>query len=94
MFAKYRRARPCAAVAAVCLCRVSAACWLAAHGPYPCAQVWDKDFVKVDDETLFNLILAANYLDIKSLLDLTVRPRAPRAPRPSASRPTCCPSRA
>merc|ERR1711935_708565 len=22
--------------------------------------VWDKDFVKVDDETLFNLILAAN----------------------------------
>ena len=33
--------------------------------------VWDKDFVKVDDETLFNLILAANYLDIKSLLDLT-----------------------
>merc|ERR1712124_117921 len=27
--------------------------------------VWDKDFVKVDDETLFNLILAANYLDIK-----------------------------
>ena len=24
-------------------------------------NVWDKDFVKVDDETLFNLILAANY---------------------------------
>jgi S-phase kinase-associated protein 1 len=34
---------------------------------------WDKDFVKVDDETLFNLILAANYLDIKSLLDLTCK---------------------
>merc|ERR1712166_261969 len=33
--------------------------------------VWDKDFVKVDDETLFSLILAANYLDIKPLLDLT-----------------------
>merc|ERR1711861_20730 len=35
--------------------------------------VWDKDFVKVDDETLFNLILAANYLDIKALLDLTCK---------------------
>merc|ERR1711918_14692 len=34
---------------------------------------WDKDFVKVDDETLFNLILAANYLDIKPLLDLTCK---------------------
>ena len=36
-------------------------------------NIWDKDFVKVDDETLFNLILAANYLDIKSLLDLTCK---------------------
>jgi len=36
-------------------------------------SVWDKDFVRVDDETLFNLILAANYLDIKSLLDLTCK---------------------
>ena len=36
-------------------------------------NVWDKDFVKVDDETLFNLILAANYLDIKHLLDLTCK---------------------
>eukprot|EP00967_Tisochrysis_lutea_P073290 scaffold98086_cov31-Tisochrysis_lutea.AAC.1 len=36
-------------------------------------NTWDKDFVKVDDETLFNLILAANYLDIKSLLDLTCK---------------------
>ena len=36
-------------------------------------NVWDKDFVKVDDETFFNLILAANYLDIKSLLDLTCK---------------------
>ena len=34
---------------------------------------WDAEFVKVDDETLFNLILAANYLDIKSLLDLTCK---------------------
>merc|ERR1711977_98236 len=27
---------------------------------------WDQEFVKVDDDTLFSLILAANYLDIKS----------------------------
>lgn len=35
--------------------------------------VWDVNYVKVDDETLFNLILAANYLDIKPLLDLTCK---------------------
>ncbi|XP_042494262.1 SKP1-like protein 1B [Macadamia integrifolia] len=32
---------------------------------------WDAEFVKVDQATLFDLILAANYLNIKSLLDLT-----------------------
>ncbi|KAK9713204.1 hypothetical protein RND81_06G011400 [Saponaria officinalis] len=32
---------------------------------------WDAEFVKVDQSTLFDLILAANYLNIKSLLDLT-----------------------
>ncbi|KAH0456650.1 hypothetical protein IEQ34_014557 [Dendrobium chrysotoxum] len=32
---------------------------------------WDSDFVKVDQATLFDLILAANYLNIKGLLDLT-----------------------
>ena len=33
---------------------------------------FDADLVKVDDQgTLFDLILAANYLNIKSLLDLT-----------------------
>ncbi|KAL5196408.1 hypothetical protein ABZP36_010038 [Zizania latifolia] len=34
---------------------------------------WDADFVKVDQATLFDLILAANYLNIKGLLDLTCR---------------------
>ncbi|KAL0914015.1 hypothetical protein M5K25_017512 [Dendrobium thyrsiflorum] len=32
---------------------------------------WDSDFVKVDKATLFDLILAAKYLNIKGLLDLT-----------------------
>ncbi|KAJ8624751.1 hypothetical protein MRB53_033281 [Persea americana] len=32
---------------------------------------WDNEFVKVDQDVLFDLILAANYLNIKSLLDLT-----------------------
>lgn len=32
---------------------------------------FDAEFVKVDQQTLFDLILAANYLNIKNLLDLT-----------------------
>ncbi|KAI0500041.1 hypothetical protein KFK09_018249 [Dendrobium nobile] len=32
---------------------------------------WDADFVKVDQITLFDLINAANHLNIKGLLDLT-----------------------
>jgi S-phase kinase-associated protein 1 len=34
---------------------------------------WDKEFCEVDQNTLFELILAANYLDIKPLLDLTCK---------------------
>ncbi|XP_077221166.1 SKP1-like protein 1B [Tasmannia lanceolata] len=32
---------------------------------------WDAEFIKVDQATLFDLILAASYLNIKNLLDLT-----------------------
>jgi len=31
---------------------------------------WDQKFMEVDQETLFEIILAANYLDIKPLLDV------------------------
>ncbi|MCL7043250.1 hypothetical protein MKW94_014901 [Papaver nudicaule] len=34
-------------------------------------KAWDAEFVKVDQATLFDFILAANYLNIKELLDLT-----------------------
>ncbi|AAF79899.1 putative S-phase kinase-associated protein [Arabidopsis thaliana] len=34
---------------------------------------WDSEFVKVDQPTLFDLILAANYLNIGGLLDLTCK---------------------
>ncbi|XP_064238307.1 S-phase kinase-associated protein 1-like [Aotus nancymaae] len=35
--------------------------------------VWYQEFLKVDQGTLFELILAANYLDIKGLLDVTCK---------------------
>jgi len=31
---------------------------------------WDQKFIQVDQEMLFEIILAANYLDIKALLDV------------------------
>ncbi|MFS8025151.1 putative S-phase kinase-associated protein [Helianthus anomalus] len=39
-------------------------------------KAFDSEFVKVDKDTLFDLILAANYLNIKSLLDLTCQTAA------------------
>ena len=34
---------------------------------------WDSNFLKVDQGTIFELTLAANYLDIKGLLDVTCK---------------------
>ncbi|XP_010447075.1 PREDICTED: SKP1-like protein 11 [Camelina sativa] len=34
-------------------------------------KTWDKEFMETDQSTIFDLILAANYLNIASLLDLT-----------------------
>lgn len=34
---------------------------------------WEKEFVNVDNSILFEVILAANYLDIKPLLDMTCK---------------------
>jgi len=34
---------------------------------------WDAEFLKGDQGTLFELIIAANYLDIKGLLDVTCK---------------------
>ncbi|XP_056846548.1 SKP1-like protein 1B [Raphanus sativus] len=31
---------------------------------------WDDEFMKTDQSTLFDLILAANFLNVKDLLDL------------------------
>lgn len=31
---------------------------------------WDFEFIKIDQATLFDIILAANFLDIKNLLDI------------------------
>ncbi|KAL8514798.1 hypothetical protein ACS0TY_013761 [Phlomoides rotata] len=44
---------------------------LASAGSDEDLKSFDADFVKVDQATLFDLILAANYLNIKNLLDLT-----------------------
>ncbi|GJR02339.1 SKP1-like protein 1B [Tanacetum coccineum] len=36
-------------------------------------KAFDAEFVQVDQETLFKLIMAANYLNIKTLLELTCK---------------------
>jgi len=34
-------------------------------------RAWDAEYVSMEQATLFDVIMAANYLDIKGLLDLT-----------------------
>ena len=34
-------------------------------------DAWHADFVNVDQEMLFEVVMAANYLDIKALLELS-----------------------
>ena len=36
-----------------------------------CIDEWDYDFINCDTETILELMVAANFLDINSLLDLT-----------------------
>ena len=64
-------------------------------------QEWYANYVDVDQELLFELILAANYMDIKPLLDLTCATVAsmikgktpeeipPRRPRPTSKKTYC-----
>jgi S-phase kinase-associated protein 1 len=33
-------------------------------------EAWDAAYIDVDQELMFEIILAANYLDVKPLLDL------------------------
>ncbi|KAI3830678.1 hypothetical protein MKX03_005424, partial [Papaver bracteatum] len=44
----------------------------------PELQNWDAEFLKVDQDTLLDLILAANYLNIKHLLNVTCQTVADR----------------
>ena len=38
---------------------------------YQVVDAWHAEYINIDQETLFELVMAANYLDIKSLLELS-----------------------
>ncbi|XP_044955444.1 SKP1-like protein 1 [Hordeum vulgare subsp. vulgare] len=67
---KHVQAKPADAGAASDTASAAAAA-AAPAAPAEDLKNWDAEFVKVDQATLFDLILAANYLNIKGLLDLT-----------------------
>ncbi|VAI23874.1 unnamed protein product [Triticum turgidum subsp. durum] len=52
-------------------CKKHSSTSTAAAAPTEDLKSFDAEFIKVDQNTLFDLILAANYLNIKGLLDLT-----------------------
>ena len=43
---------------------------LASSDYHECVDQWDFDYINVDLDLVFEIILAANYMDIKSLLEL------------------------
>lgn len=48
------------------------------HAEDPNIKEWDQTFVDIEQDALFQLILAVNYLDIHSLLDLGCKKVADR----------------
>jgi len=43
---------------------------LASQNYQDCVEAWDYEFINVDLDLIFEIILAANYMDIKPLLEL------------------------
>jgi len=43
---------------------------LASQNYQDCVEAWDFEFINVDLDLIFEIILAANYMDIKPLLEL------------------------
>jgi S-phase kinase-associated protein 1 len=43
---------------------------LASQNYQDCVEPWDYEFINVDLDLIFEIILAANYMDIKPLLEL------------------------
>ncbi|XP_044970849.1 SKP1-like protein 1B isoform X2 [Hordeum vulgare subsp. vulgare] len=65
------RPKPADSTAADAAANSSTSAPAVAPAPTVDMKSWDVEFIKVDQATLYDLILAANYLDIKGLLDLT-----------------------
>ncbi|KAI5010134.1 hypothetical protein ZWY2020_012271 [Hordeum vulgare] len=64
------RPKPADSTAANAAANSSTSAPAATPAPTVDMKSWDAEFIKVDQATLYDLILAANYLDIKGLLDL------------------------